>query len=265
MKSTTKLGAIALSVALVLSIMAPAALAASSAANTDTDDVSVSTGEATNVTNSSAELDGEYEGAGDSESATVSFTYWVEGDQANTSVDTESATSDKNASEFQTTVDGLENNTTYVYVATVEVNGTTYSGEEVTFTTGGESDDGEADAFGQEVSAFVHSLLEERDDSERGIGQQVSEFVRNNNPGADKRPDHAGPPDHVGLNTDADADEDDRRGPPEDKRQGPPEDKGPNADDGEDAESEETEAPEEPEETEEPEDAEGTPTPTTDA
>jgi hypothetical protein len=51
---------------------------------------------------------------------------------------------------------------------------------------------GEAMNFGQLVSSFVNSLLD--DDRKGGIGQIVSEFVREHNPGADKRPEHAGPP-----------------------------------------------------------------------
>lgn len=64
------------------------------------------------------------------------------------------------------------------------------------------------DAFGLQVSEFVHSLLASNDTSNESIGQQVSAFVTANNPGADKRPDHAGPdgnetqgpPDHAGGN-----------------------------------------------------------------
>ena len=48
-------------------------------------------------------------------------------------------------------------------------------------------------SFGQQVSAFVQSLLAS---GETGIGQQVSEFVRANNPG--NAPDHAGPPEDAG-------------------------------------------------------------------
>ncbi|MFC7044235.1 DNA primase [Halobacteriaceae archaeon GCM10025711] len=45
--------------------------------------------------------------------------------------------------------------------------------------------------FGQRVSWFVHSIMDEEND--RPLGQLVSEFVTSNNPGADHRPDHAGP------------------------------------------------------------------------
>lgn len=51
----------------------------------------------------------------------------------------------------------------------------------------------EFDSFGQRVSWFVHSLLGD-DGREGGIGDAVSEFVTNNNPGSDNKPDHAGKP-----------------------------------------------------------------------
>lgn len=235
MKSTLKLGAMALAAMLVLSVVAPAVLAASAAGNT-AGNASVTTGEAENVTNSSAEIHGEVEGLHDDESATVSFTYWVEGDSAN-ATNTASATTDEDA-EFKETVTGLQNNTTYVYVAKAEVtnstSGETYtvSGEESTFTTGAEEDEGDgnaSDAFGQDVSAFVHGLLENESVDNQSIGQMVSEYVTENNPGADKRPDHAGPPEDRGKSADK------RQGPPEDKGQdgdrGPPADRGPGGDD----------------------------------
>lgn len=228
MKVIPKLTTMALAAMLVLSVVAPAALAATAAENTGVD---VETDDAENVTNSSAELYGEVEGLDDNESATIYFTYWVEGDDDN-ATDTANETID-NDTEFKATVTGLQNNTTYVYVAKADVNGTTYSGGEATFTTDEEEkDENASDAFGLEVSAFVHSLMEDRDDSERGIGQQVSEFVLANNPAADKIPDHAGPPEDPGN-----ASEDRRQGPPEDKgpdgEQGPSEDHDPDSDDDE--------------------------------
>lgn len=65
-----------------------------------------------------------------------------------------------------------------------------------------EGEDPEFDSFGQRVSWFVHSLL--GDDTDGGIGQAVSEFVKSNNPSNDNKPDHAGKsdnankPDHAG-------------------------------------------------------------------
>jgi hypothetical protein len=78
-------------------------------------------------------------------------------------------------------------------------------------------DGNETDAFGQEVSAYVEQLLS---GDHAGVGPMVSEFVTENNPGADNRPDHAGPPEDRGPDRD-DADEDGERGPPD--HAGPPE------------------------------------------
>ena len=78
----------------------------------------------------------------------------------------------------------------------------------------------ETDAFGQQVSSFVANLLS-GNTTDTGIGAAISEFVTANNPGADNRPDHAGPPENK---TDTG-----EQGPPEnetDTGQGPPDDKG---------------------------------------
>ena len=81
------------------------------------------------------------------------------------------------------------------------------------------ADDGNESAFGKVVSAFVQDLVNDNE-TEGGIGDSVSEFVRNNNPAADKIPDRAGPPEnrtagppeHAGPGDD---ESDDKRGPPE--------------------------------------------------
>ena len=80
----------------------------------------------------------------------------------------------------------------------------------------GPADDGdEVDSdgpFGQKVMDFVHDLINS-DSNNKSIGQQVAEFVTENNPG--NAPDHAGPsgdqgpPEHAGS-----SDNDDRQGPP---------------------------------------------------
>jgi len=70
-------------------------------------------------------------------------------------------------------------------------------------------------AFGQRVSAFVHSLLS-GDEHERQLGLLIAQWVTANNPG--NAPDHAGPPDDVGPDDGEgeDADDDDREnGPPD--------------------------------------------------
>ncbi len=83
-----------------------------------------------------------------------------------------------------------------------------------------EDDPDDATPFGQEVKAFVHSLLNETADDNTTIGHQVAEFVTSNNPG--NAPDHAGPkstpgkPAHAGPDGagPSDFDSDDATGPP---------------------------------------------------
>jgi len=138
---------------------------------------------------------------------------------------TDNDTAVENAS---VTVDALDNGTyeaageTY----TTDANGTVTLPEpeenvsvEVTATTGNATGSTTADltvagenetaSFGDRVSAFVQSLLS---GNATGIGQQVAEFVTENNPG--NAPEWAGPP------------EDGERGPPEDGERGPPADAG---------------------------------------
>ncbi|MEF8841857.1 MAG: hypothetical protein V5A62_09570 [Haloarculaceae archaeon] len=184
----------------------------------------VETATASDVSFASATLNGELTGIGGEDNATVHFEYWVEGDRENAS--TTDAMELDSTGTFDASVSGLSNNVTYVYVAYAEANGSTVAGEEMTFTTGMDEDSDEP--FGHWVSAFVHSLLDSEDSEERNLGQMVSEFVTENNPGADDRPDHAGPPEDRG--NDDEEDEDGERGPPEDA--GPPADRG--EDDGDD-------------------------------
>lgn len=221
METNTRLAALAGAVLLVMAAIAPFAVAATTAGNA-AGNVAVETREASDVTNSSATLNSELTEVPEGGNATVYFTYWEEGDAEN-ATETGSGTHGEPAT-FHYELTGLEENTTYVYAAHAEANGTEVTGDQVTFTTGGEDerDENATDAFGLEVSAFVHSLLEDRDDDDRGIGQRVSAFVTANNPGADHRPDHAGPPEDRG------------EGASDDKRQGPPEDKGPDAQDDDD-------------------------------
>ena len=60
--------------------------------------------------------------------------------------------------------------------------------------------------FGQWVSAYVTQLMADGYHGP-GFGQKVSEFTTGNNPGADKRPDHAGPPAASADEDDTDAQE----------------------------------------------------------
>ena len=132
-------------------------------------------------------------------------------------------------------------------------------------TTVLESADGNEseDAFGQQVQAFVQQLLD-GDRNGTGIGGAVSEFVTANNPGADNRPDHAGPPEDIGPGDN----ETDKRGPPDhagpdgnetddDDRRGPPDHAGPSDDDeGDDTDEQEDELEDEETEDEQEDEAE---------
>lgn len=101
----------------------------------------------------------------------------------------------------------------------------------------GEEDDGNATAFGERVSSFVHQLQDENNTSDAPFGTQVAAFVVANNPG--NAPAHAGPPewlvnDSVNKTTGppehAGPPENKSGGPPENKSTGPPDDKGPDKD-----------------------------------
>ncbi|WP_458185746.1 hypothetical protein [Haladaptatus sp. NG-WS-4] len=61
------------------------------------------------------------------------------------------------------------------------------------------------DAFGQQVLAFVHKLLSGED--VKHPGRVISDWVTQNTPGADKKPDHAGPSDHDEKNGEEKADD----------------------------------------------------------
>lgn len=131
------------------------------------------------------------------------------------------------------------NNTT----VTVEITATYENASaNETVTLGDENETSEADAFGLRVSSFVHEVLASNNTTNGSVGQMVSEWVTANNPGADNRPDHAGPPWADG--------DDGERGPPEqadsddDGERGPPEHAGPGGDDA-DVEDEESSGDEE--------------------
>lgn len=132
-------------------------------------------------------------------------------------------------------VSASKNNSTGSTTADLAANGSANLTVTITAPTdGNETDNGsengtdETDAFGQRVSAFVHELLS-NESVEGGIGPLVAEFVVANNPGADHRPDHAGPPAWV-FGDDGNETE---RGP---GNAGPPEHAGPPSDDGNETE-----------------------------
>lgn len=82
---------------------------------------------------------------------------------------------------------------------TVEVTAT-YDGQTAT-TTATLAPDQEFENFGQEMSTFVHRLMEKMDTANGDFGKAVSEYATSNNPSNDKgeKPEHAGPPDDRGT------------------------------------------------------------------
>jgi len=214
---------------------------------TDADEpapLGVETRSATDVSDDSATLNGELTGLGGADNATVWFEYWVDGDAANTT-NTAKTTLDA-PDEFEASIDGLDNDTAYEYVAHARADGTTVSGDVETFTTDDETDNETPRNFGLQVADFIHGLLDGGIDDDETFGQLVSQFVLANNPGADNRPDHAGPPwlddDDGDEGNESDDDAADDRGPPE--HAGPPDHAGPKDDEDDqddDAEDEEDE------------------------
>lgn len=164
----------------------------------------VETHAATEVTNTTATLNGELTGLSGEAEADVWFEYWEAGDPTN--VTHVGARTLDNPGEFNSTVTGLENDTEYVYVAYAEANGTAVAGENVSFTTGdgvkeAPTWDGEG-PFGQWLTSILRNLVPP--DSGEPLGQIVSDIVTANNPGSEHRSDKAnpggngnGPPDHA--------------------------------------------------------------------
>lgn len=160
---------------------------------TDVAPLGVETLAASGITNTSATLNGKLTGLGDASTASVWFEYWPKGDQGNASNTSEQMrTSPGN---FSAVVSGLDNETTYVYVAYAEANNTTVSGAMIEFTTGAQNgDDGNVTGpFGLRVSAFVHSLQESLGPGNHSqpLGRMIADWVTEHNPG--NPPDHAGP------------------------------------------------------------------------
>jgi hypothetical protein len=213
-------------------------------AETGPQPLGVETAEATEVTGDSATLNGDLTGVGNAENVYVQFVYYASSGNAGVGDEqTVDVGSVSEAGGFSADLTGLENNTTYVYYARATTSNAAVTGEEVSFTAGETEDEGFVPPdgpFGQQVVAFVDYLQNSDDSEERNLGQAISSWVTANNPGADNRPDHAGPPSDRGPNAD------EERGPPEDKgpnadeERGPPDHAGPDGDDA-DAETEDEE------------------------
>lgn len=180
-----KLFALAGAMVVVLSVLGPGVAAAASSGNQDAGNLSVG------VTQ-------------DDDDVTVSVTY--NGSAASGANVTVSDGSYAGTGDYVADDDGEvelpapENNTTITVTASYEGDTASTTAE----LTAVDDDGNASDAFGQQVSAFVHELLENGTDDNETVGQAVSEFVTENNPGQGP-PDHAGPPD------------DGERGPPEEK------------------------------------------------
>ena len=95
--------------------------------------------------------------------------------------------------------------------------------------------------FGQAVSEFVHNLTNDNE-TEGPIGYMISNFVLDNNPAAEKIPDHAGPPENVTGPPDHAGPSDNQTGPPDHAgpggNSGPSDSGGPGNDDGDVTEDE---------------------------
>lgn len=132
--SRTKLLAMAAAGMLLLAGVPAPAVADSSLA--------VATGNASTVTADSATLNGNLTDLGNSDNASVWFTYWKASDPANTTQTTANTTLET-AGPFNETVTGLESNTTYEFRAHAEGStGNTSTGSIVSFTTATADDGG---------------------------------------------------------------------------------------------------------------------------
>ena len=211
--------------------------------------------EPSDVTDTSATLNGRLAGMDGEPEADVWFEYWVKGDPANA---TETTMQNLSApGEFSASLSDLDNQTTYVYVARAAANGSNVTGDPVEFTPGAADTDelvwdGEG-PFGQWVTSWLKNLVPA---DGQPLGQLVSEIVTANNPGSEHRSDNAkaggngqGPSDDVSSAGDkvksGDKGQSGEKGKPDDA--GPPDDKGnPNDDtstsdsgDGEDGDDDE--------------------------
>lgn len=178
----TKLVALAAAAALVLSVFAPTAMAAVDASGNDGSGAG-NAGLSVNVAQTGDSVDITVTDGSD---AAAGASVTVESvDNAYVGAGTYTADENGGVSLPAPTQD-----------ATVKVTAT-YDGETATTTVELTTSD-EFDNFGQEMSAFVHRLMEKVDTANGDFGKAVSDYATSNNPGADKKPEHAGPPDDRG-------------------------------------------------------------------
>jgi subtilisin len=99
------------------------------------DELAVETQSPTEITDEGATLRGDLLGLGDNDTVTVSLTYWEAGDRDGTKT-TVGETERSSAGAFSATVDTLSANTEYVVVGNATTaDGTTVSGDQVSFRT----------------------------------------------------------------------------------------------------------------------------------
>jgi hypothetical protein len=234
MSSRKRIAALALSVLLVLSVVGPA-LAVAQDEQTATDssddgdlrfDVEQGSDDTLVIT--------VYDDNGTVEGATVTVDTVDDGDDESenetesaegTSEETDDEPSDDDESTYagtgSYTTDGNGTVTIPAPDASVELVITVTDGDRTT-TSEVRTNPGVGVPFGQLVQSFVQDLLDS--DGNESIGQQVSAFVREHNPG--NAPEHAGPPEDRGPENRTD------RGPPEDRGPENRTDRGPPADAG---------------------------------
>jgi hypothetical protein len=229
MSSHKRIAAVALAILLVLSVIGPALAVAQTDGKTETTDdgplsFDVENGDNDTLVITVSDDNGTVEGA----TVTVDT---VDDDAEVNETSEVYETSEANETTDDATYQGTgtyetDGNGTVTVPApeeTVELVITVEDGDRTT-TSEVRANPGVGVPFGQQVQAFVQELLSS--DSNESIGQQVSEFVRANNPG--NAPDDAGPPEDRGSD-----DNGSERGPPEDRgsaengsERGPPEDRG---------------------------------------
>ena len=226
MSSKKRLLAVAMAAALLLSPITAAGAVASTAANDPVanDSLVVAVEQAGN--------DGATVTVSHNESAVENASVTVEVDGNGTYAGMGNYTTDESG-----TVDLPEPNGT-VTVAVTAANGNLTGGTTAELIAGVEEDEGKKrGTFGQMVSSFVQEMLNGGED-DGALGQLVSEYVTSNNPGSDKKPDHAGKPDDAGKSDGAGKSGDVGQQDATDgnESQGPPENAGPSDDDEEDGE-----------------------------
>jgi hypothetical protein len=141
----------------------------------------------------------------------------------NASVNVTAGVAYEGTGEYDSGVDGTaelpnpEQNLTVTVTATNGSENVTTTAELDSIENGGYAN------FGQWISSYIERLRTGGYFGP-GFGREVSDFATENNPGAEQKPDHAGPPDDVEATdddeTNATDEDEDTRGPPDHAKQG---------------------------------------------